>query len=258
MRSTLRNNPPKQAAYQVRSGHVLGILLGAGTLVAAGTLVTYSAAVSNGAPIASTDQLPDDVVLRSTLLSAGLAPEALAVAGLTGEEADTVLSAATDAARPRIVQLRIALDNKHAAERRVNQLKRQSGVSEFELAGAKDAARSAVQTYEGLIALISTPALNLLGSDELRRFNASHANTSTGLPLHYRAHPWSATEANEIAQASRQKAASEARGETLEAEFASTLSQADLNEDVAVASQSLDTRLAEIRITWDLVTRGGD
>ncbi|HED54126.1 MAG TPA: hypothetical protein ENJ00_07985 [Phycisphaerales bacterium] len=110
---------------------------------------------------------------------------------------------------------------------------------------------TASQTYDGLIALVNIPAVDQLDAAEQRRFSASHTNAARDLPLQYGAFNWSPDQASAIAQASRQKSACESRGESIDSETASTLSWADANADVAVASQSIEARLESIRNIWD-------
>lgn len=244
-----------------RRGHVVLFGLSVVSLLTAGGIVTYSTTIAEreaAAPVYPVDELPAHVVLAGALIEAGISPEALAVAGLTTEQAGQVIETALEEARSREVQLRTALENKHNAQRHLTLLRRQSGSSQQDLTAAKELLASATQTYDALISLIKTPAASRLDAAQQRRFAACHANASREMPLEYGAHSWSDEEAASIAQACRQKTACEARGEELDADCAAVLRQADANSDVAVARQTIETRLESIQAVWDQKIRADD
>jgi len=263
MTRTPRTSPkthgsPVRKKQPSRRGHIFVFGVSAACLIGAGGLATYTVAVAERkgiTPFMVVDQLPDHVVLASALLSAGIAPEALAVAGLTTDEATLVIDAALEAARPRLIQIRTALENKHTAQKRVTQLRRQAGASQSEIVIAKEAVVSTTQTHDALISLVEIPAVARFDDAQRRRFLACHTNASQDMPLKYGAFGWSSQEASAIAQASRQKTACEARGEDLDPESAAILSRADANADVAVAHQTIETRLDDIQAVWDLAVR---
>ncbi|RNC81393.1 MAG: hypothetical protein ED559_06260 [Phycisphaera sp.] len=240
-----------------RKGHVLLAALAACIATAGGLVVFVSSASKFEAPASViTNELSDEAVVASALVDAGVSPESLAVAGLTGQEASPVIDAAITAAESRIIPIRTSLENKAAAIRSYTELRRGGDATAQQLAAAKEAVNQATQTHASLVALVRAPAVALLDTDEVRRLDAHQANHSRKLPLQYKAYKWSSSEVMDIMQASQQKAADESRGDAVDPDAVSILNQADLNTDVAVAANSLTLRLQAIRVAWDAAING--
>lgn len=204
------------------------------------------------------DQLPDKAVIASVLTDAGISPEALAVAGLSGSEATPVIGAAVSAADFRLVPLRASYENKASTAREYTRMRREGSATPIQLASAREAMELAAATHRGLIAQVRSAAVNLLESDELRRLDAYAANSGRDLPLRFRAYAWKAKDAVDVMQALQQKTADETRGDAVDPAAQAIIDQADLNLDVAIAASTLDTRLAAIHAAWDGEVAGGE